>query len=76
MKPVCSVESRAVLKLAMASGSSAVDPATKEVLRYREALWQGFHRIRKVARMSLRLSLILYVQALLTRAASGTSPTR
>lgn len=37
---------------AMASGSGAVDPATKEVLRYREALWQGFHRVKKGARMS------------------------
>ena len=27
---------------AMAAGLGTVDPATKEVLRYREALWRGF----------------------------------
>lgn len=30
---------------AMAASAGAVDPATKEVLRYRQALWQGYRRI-------------------------------
>jgi Fic family protein len=34
---------------AMASSVGATDPATKEVLRYREALWEGYNRIRKHA---------------------------
>lgn len=40
---------------AMAAGSAVVDPATKEVLRYREALWAGFKRVRKGARLNAAL---------------------
>jgi Fic family protein len=40
---------------AMASSAGATDPATKEVLRYREALWQGFNRIKKNARLNADL---------------------
>jgi Fic family protein len=40
---------------AMASGSGTVDPATKEVLRYREALWHGFNRVRKGTRLNAAL---------------------
>jgi len=40
---------------AMASGSGQVDPATKEVLRYCEALWEGFNTVRKKARLSADL---------------------
>ena len=40
---------------AMASSSGATDPATKEVLRYREALWQEFNRIKKNARLNADL---------------------
>lgn len=40
---------------AMAAGTGTVDPATKEVLRYREALWQGFHRVSKHARLNADL---------------------
>jgi Fic family protein len=40
---------------AMASGSGTVDPATKEVLRYRGALWHGFNRVRKGARLNAAL---------------------
>jgi Fic family protein len=40
---------------AMASSMGATDPATKEVLRYREALWEGFNRIRKDARLNADL---------------------
>ncbi len=35
------------LFMAMATGSSLMDPATKEVLKYREALWEGFNRIQE-----------------------------
>lgn len=40
---------------AMAGGSGVVDPATKEVLRYREALWQGYNRVRKDTRLNAGL---------------------
>jgi len=40
---------------AMAAKSAVVDPATKEVLRYREALWAGFKRVRKGARLNAAL---------------------
>ncbi len=40
---------------AMASASGRVDPATKEVLRYREALWRGYGRVKKGARMNADL---------------------
>jgi len=32
---------------AFTAGSPQVDPATKEVLRYREALWEGFNALKK-----------------------------
>ncbi len=40
---------------AMASPSAQTDPATKEVLRYREALWTGFNTIKKKPRLSATL---------------------
>ena len=40
---------------AMAASGGAVDPATKEVLHYREALWNGFNRVRKGARLDADL---------------------
>jgi Fic family protein len=40
---------------AMAAGSGTVDAATKEVLRYREALWEGFDRVKKGARLNAAL---------------------
>ena len=48
---------------ALAAGSGPVDPATKEVLRYREALWQGYNRVRKYARLNADLFIHL-VQAI------------
>jgi Fic family protein len=35
------------LFVAFSASSSQVDPATKEVLRYREALWEGFSALKK-----------------------------
>ena len=48
---------------AMAAGAGPVDPATKEVLRYREALWQGYNRIQKKARLGADMFIRL-VQAI------------
>lgn len=48
---------------AMAAGAGTVDPATKEVLRYREALWQGYNRVRKHARLNADL-FVQIVQAI------------
>lgn len=44
---------------AMAAGLGTVDPATKEVLRYREALWEGFNTVRKTPRFGTALLLRL-----------------
>lgn len=44
---------------AMAAGSGQVDPATKEVLRYREALWQGYNRVKEGARIDADLCVDL-----------------
>jgi len=43
------------LFLAMAASGGSVDPATKEVLHYREALWNGFNRVRKGNRLNADL---------------------
>lgn len=48
---------------AMAAGSTPSDPATKEVLRYREALWEGFNRIQEKDRFDLDL-LVKLVQVI------------
>jgi Fic family protein len=32
---------------AFAANTTSIDPATKEVLRYREALWEGFNLLKK-----------------------------
>jgi Fic family protein len=48
---------------AMAAGSGVVDPATKEVLRYRESLWQGYNAVKKHARLNADLFIRL-VQAI------------
>ncbi|MEE8553853.1 MAG: Fic/DOC family N-terminal domain-containing protein [Desulfobacterales bacterium] len=40
---------------AFSAKTSRVDPATKEVLRYREALWKGFHDIRERPLMTTNL---------------------
>ena len=48
---------------AMAASEGTVDPATKEVLRYREALWYGYNRVRKKVRLDADLFVSL-VQAI------------
>ena len=44
---------------AMASEGGAVDAATKEVLRYREALWNGFDQIKRNPRLDTDLFIRL-----------------
>jgi Fic family protein len=44
---------------AMAASGGPVDPATKEVLRYREALWEGYNRVGKKARLDAALFIHL-----------------
>ena len=40
---------------AFTTSSSSVDPATKEVLRYRTALWEGFNELKKRGLMTTNL---------------------
>jgi len=40
---------------AMATGSTQVDPATKEVMRYRQAVWDGFNLIHRRRRLDTDL---------------------
>ncbi len=44
---------------AFTAGSSRVDPATKEVLQYRAALWEGFNELKKRGRMTIDLFIRL-----------------
>lgn len=48
---------------------SSLAPAAKEVLRYREALWQGFHATRKDGLLTNRT--ILHIQAILEENNAG-----
>lgn len=41
---------------ALTANSGNIDAATKEVLRYREALWQGFHDLKAGHRMDANLT--------------------
>ncbi len=40
---------------AFTARTSKIDPATKEVLRYREALWEGYHQLKRKPVMSTNL---------------------
>jgi Fic family protein len=44
---------------AFTASSSSVDPATKEVLRYRAALWEGFNEVKKRGLMTTNLFIRL-----------------
>lgn len=48
---------------AFTASTKQIDPATKEVLRYREALWQGFNELKKRPFLSTNL-FISIVQAI------------
>jgi len=42
---------------ALTASTTAVDSATKEVIRYREAMWQGFNALKKEPRLNTNLFL-------------------
>ena len=44
---------------AFTAGTSRVDPATKEVLRYREALWEGFNALKERPILSTNLFITI-----------------
>ena len=49
----------ALFRAMAASAATEVDSATKEVLRYREALWQGFNRVKAKGHLSADLFIHL-----------------
>lgn len=51
------------------SADEAINPATKEVLRYREALWTGYQSVRQVG--VLTNNQLLEIQAVLERNRAG-----
>ncbi len=63
------VTTRDKLYRALASNLKSVDPATKEVLRYREALWYGFDVVKK--RKLITTNIILDIQKTLIHNNAG-----
>lgn len=59
---------------AFSSAQGAVDPQTKEVLRYREALWQGFHTLKKRPVFSTNLFVQIYQTIKQTNAGIRNTP--
>ncbi len=59
---------------AFSSEKGAVDPQTKEVLRYREALWEGFHTLRKRAVFSTNFFVQIYQTIKQTNAGIRNTP--
>ncbi|GAF78540.1 unnamed protein product, partial [marine sediment metagenome] len=45
---------------AFSSSQRSIDPQTKEVLRYRQALWTGYNRLKKQCLFSTNLSVELF----------------
>lgn len=45
---------------AFASKSNGYDPQTKEVLRYKEALWEGYHKLRKNKLLTTNLFISIF----------------
>jgi len=45
---------------AFTASTSKVDPATKEVLRYREAIWEGFTRLKRRPLLTTNLFVQIY----------------
>jgi Fic family protein len=58
---------------AFASNTASIDPATKEVLRYREALWEGFNLLRK--RGLLTTNLFVQVMQTIKQNSAGIRKT-
>lgn len=49
------ITTRDKLYKALVLGTQSIDPATKEVLRYREALWNGFEMVKKNRKLTTRM---------------------
>jgi len=59
---------------ALSAESKAFDPSTKEVLRYREALWEGFSKLGERGGLSTNLFVKLYQTIKKTQAGVRTVP--
>jgi len=59
---------------AFSSAQGAVDPQTKEVLRYREALWQGFYTLKKRPVFSTNFFVQIYQTIKETNAGIRNTP--
>ena len=59
---------------AISASSQAFDPATKEVLRYREALWEGFTELSKRGSLATNLYIKIYQTIKKTRAGIRNTP--
>jgi Fic family protein len=59
---------------AFSSAKGAIDPQTKEVLRYREAMWAGFHTLRKRPVFSTNFFVGIYQTIKQTNAGIRNTP--
>ena len=59
---------------AMASTKNNYDPQTKEVLRYREALWEGYNELKKKDLLTTNLIIKLYQKIKNTNAGIRNTP--
>jgi len=59
---------------AFTASASKVDPATKEVLRYREAIWEGFTQLKRRPLLTTNLFVQLYQTIKQTQAGIRTVP--
>jgi Fic family protein len=62
------ITTRDKLYRALASGTKNIDPATKEVLRYRSALWKGFELVQKKGFISTNMILDIQEELIETNA--------
>jgi Fic family protein len=62
------ITTRDNLYKAFASGSKNIDPATKEVLRYRSALWKGYELVRKKGFISTNMIVDIQEELIETNA--------
>jgi Fic family protein len=62
------------LFLAFSADTSRIDPATKEVLRYREALWEGYRTLQRTQVLTTNLFISTYQVILNTRSGIRNVP--
>ncbi len=62
------ITTRDNLYKAFASGSKNIDPATKEVLRYRSALWKGYELVQKKGFISTNMIVDIQEELIETNA--------